>query len=57
MVEVDEDRLKVLASGARCVSFSSAMVRRVNMKGQHRLRTLGELPRHGCGLSGVRFEK
>lgn len=24
MVDVDDDRLKVLASGARCVSFSSA---------------------------------
>jgi hypothetical protein len=32
MVEVDEDRLKVLARGARCVSLSSAMVRRRRLK-------------------------
>jgi hypothetical protein len=30
MVEVDEDRLKVLARGARCVSLSSVTVRRRN---------------------------
>lgn len=28
IVDVDEDRLKVLARGARCVSLSSAIVRR-----------------------------
>lgn len=50
MVEVDEDRLKVLARGARWVSLSSAGAVRIgSMRAYTQIHTLSELPRHGCG--------
>src|SRR5690242_6253017 len=53
MVEVDEERLKVLASGARCVSLSSAACVRKHNGRSAGLHTLGELPRHGgSGAAG-----
>ena len=58
MVDVDEERLKVLASGARCVSLSSAECVRMHNGRSAGLRTLGELPRHGCsGSTVVRYER
>lgn len=61
MVDWEEEREKVFASGARCVSFNSAVCQRHNVgiecwptagsvgrvRGQWRRHTLGELPRHG----------
>lgn len=53
MVEVDEERLNVLASGARCVSLSSAACVRKHNGRSAGLHTLGELPRHGgSGAAG-----
>jgi len=64
MVDWEEDREKVLASGARCVSFNSVALSASRRRGgteptacgmwarsgQHwRRRTLGELPGHGGG--------
>lgn len=55
MVDVDEERLNVLASGARCVSLSSAECVRTRTHNRRAagLRTLGELPRHGGSGSAV----
>lgn len=53
MVDVDDERLKVLASGARCVSLSSAECVRMHRGRAAGLHTLRELPRHGCGGSTV----
>jgi hypothetical protein len=54
IVDVDDERLNVLARGARCVSFSSAaLVRGTVSRRTGGIRTLGELPRHGCGSSAV----
>lgn len=47
MVEVEEERLKVLARGARWVSLSSSsMLARGTRKHQGQWHTLCELPRH-----------
>jgi hypothetical protein len=60
MVDWEEEREKVLASGARCVSFNSVVCQRHGVEsgwcacdvgvdrwgGHWRRRTLGELPRH-----------
>lgn len=53
MVEVDDERLKVLARGARCVSLSSVMGLAALAMGAKGKPTLGELPRHGCELGVV----
>lgn len=53
MVDVDEERLKVLASGAKCVSLSSAECVRRHDGRAAGLHTLGELPRHGGSGSTV----
>lgn len=52
MVEVEDERLKVLAKGAKWVSFSSAS--RVSTDPRRSFgytRTLGEFPGHGCDAS------
>jgi hypothetical protein len=69
MVDWEEEREKVLASGARCVSFSSVVCQRQGVKIEvmptplgiavdragwdWRRRTLGELPRHGWRWRGL----
>lgn len=54
MVEVDDERLNVFASGARCVSLSSAYCVSMVKVPAEGVRTFGELPRHGCGRSDSR---
>jgi hypothetical protein len=54
IVEVDEERLKVFASGARWVSLSSGRRQQTHDRGQGRL-TLGEFPRHGGRLRWVQW--
>jgi hypothetical protein len=49
IVDVDDERLNVFASGARCVSLSSVRFVRAIRAHSGDIRTLGELPRHGCG--------
>lgn len=54
MVEVDDERLNVFARGARCVSLSSTHCVRIVTVQAGGIRTLSELPRHGCGRSDSR---